>query len=487
MMKILSAAQQRELDQLCIRDEPISSIDLMERASLAFYKVFVQKYSIDNTIDIFCGGGNNAGDALAVARMLFQNAYDIKVYLSPNVARSKDFEINLQRLAQIIPSSQLINLSQLDKITASDVAIDGLFGTGLNRALNADFSAICDFVNQNYKEIVSIDIPSGMFADKANETSDVFIKPSFCISFHSPKLCFLMDESGKWIKEWVVVDIGISKDSEDKIVTPFHLSERAFCESLILPRGKFSHKGTYGYGMLWAGSKGMFGAAILSSKAAMRAGIGKLSVYASDIAHDILQIAVPEAMFRPISEISEKLTFDAIAFGPGLGHVHDFEKIFYGMLHNYKSLPWLIDADGINMLSTHKHLIDQLPENCMLTPHPKELERLTGVKAKNRFHQIELAKDFCTKYKCTLLVKGAYTIVCNKNGELFFNANGNPGMATAGSGDVLTGIILAFLAQGMEVSKAAILGAYLHGKAGDKAVQIKNEMSIIASDIIENL
>lgn len=486
-MKIFSAAQQREIDHNCILQEPISSIDLMERASLAFFNVFKEKFEIEKTVDIFCGAGNNAGDGLAIARMLFQNGYDIRVYLSPAKQKSADFEINLKRLAQIIPSSQLLDLPVLHTINPSDIAIDGLFGTGLNRSLNTKFSSLCEFINDNYIDIVSIDVPSGMYADKANDLKDIFIKPSLCISFHAPKLCFLMDESGKWIKEWVVVDIGISKEIDQHIETIFHLNENGFCEKLVIQRDKFAHKGTFGHGILWAGSKGMFGAAILSSKAAMRTGIGKLSVYSAEIGHDILQISVPEAMFCPSSQIFKKRDFSAIAFGPGLGLVDDFEKIYNGLLHNYSHLPWLIDADGINMLAKQPNLLNQLPQNCIFTPHPKELERLTGIKAKNRFHQIELAKDFCQKHRCTLLLKGAYTAICNKNGEVFFNINGNPGMATAGSGDVLSGIILALLSQGMAPLNAAILGAYLHGKAGDKALKLKNELSLIASDIIENL
>ncbi|SOE20369.1 NAD(P)H-hydrate epimerase [Spirosomataceae bacterium TFI 002] len=486
-MNIYSAQQQHEIDQNCISIEPISSIDLMERASHAFCKVFKESFTAENKLDVFCGGGNNAGDALAIARILFQQGYDIQVYLIQSEFKTDEFETNLERLRAILPSSKICNWSQIEHPKTNDIAIDGIFGTGLNRPLSLKYGEICQFINSNYTDIVAIDIPSGMYADKLNDPSDAFVKPSLCISFHAPKLCFFLDESGQWIKEWKVVDIGILKEAEKDLATSYHLSSFSECESLITPRAQFTHKGTFGYGMLWAGSIGMFGAAILSSRAAMRSGIGKLTVFSPEAGHDIVQIGTPEAMFLSSKNLHEYRPFSAIGIGPGLGSVANFKGLVLSLLEHYSELPWIIDADAINMFSQNRELLTKLPQSCIFTPHPKELERLTGLKANNRLQQIENARDFCKKHNCILLLKGAYSAICNNEGEVFFNPNGNPGMATAGSGDVLTGIVLAFLSQGYNTQNAAILGAYLHGKAGDKAAKSRNERALIASDIIENL
>jgi ADP-dependent NAD(P)H-hydrate dehydratase / NAD(P)H-hydrate epimerase len=486
-MKIFSAVQQKGLDQQTIATQQISSFELMERASRAFCESF--KLRVDNSIkvDIYCGSGNNGGDGLAIARLLYQSKYNVKVFRVDTEHYTPDNQTNMEKLKALLPSAAFINNLTAFKPDSNTIAIDALFGTGLNRPLSGKNKEIVIHLNSTYGQIFSVDIPSGLYCDAANEPKDAIIKCAHCFTFNAPKLSFLLPSSGSFVPSWEVIDIGIPEALKEKFPSANYYIDKAYAKKIPTKRKKFSHKGDFGYGLLWAGSYGMYGAAVLSSRAAMKAGIGKLCVYSSVEGHQILQIANPEAMFSNENELSVQKDFNALAIGPRLGKHPDFIKNFRSLLASYGDLTWVIDADALNLISMNRELLESLPENCILTPHPKEFERLTGLKSRNSFERLEQLKAFAKKTKCIVVLKGAYTAIASSEGNVYFNSTGNPKMVTAGSGDVLTGIILALIGQKHTALKAAIYGVYLHGKAGDKAAKKKRKRNMIATNIINQL
>ncbi|MCP9763100.1 NAD(P)H-hydrate dehydratase [Lacihabitans soyangensis] len=489
-MKILSTYQTRDLDEYTIKNEPIPSIDLMERAAQAFVNSFVLKY--DNTFKtvIFCGIGNNGGDGLAVARKLHQLGYDVQTYVLGNSTNgSIDFLENLKRLQN---QSEVIKLSENDEFhlpkKEKSVIIDAIFGSGLNRPIDGFLAIVILKINQTGLPIVSIDIASGLFSDTHSPQSAV-IQPTYTITFQYPKLAFFQPENEKSVGSWEAVDIGLSQDSIREAKTKYYYTSSA--EIRPLARSSFSHKGTFGHAFLVAGSYGMMGAAVLATKACLRSGVGKITTHVPKKCVDILQISVPEV----IVDISHNdyhfdgiwnfTKYDAVAMGPGIG-LENIDK-FEEFLKKTPNKKLIIDADGITFLGQRPELLKLLPKNTILTPHPKEFKSLIGRGWENDFEKLEILSEFAVSKKIIICLKGKNTAVALPNGEIHFNSTGNSGMATAGSGDVLTGIILSFLAQGYPPEQAAIQGVYEHGLAGDQAAKNRSERSMIASDIIENL
>ncbi|MCP9757432.1 NAD(P)H-hydrate dehydratase [Lacihabitans sp. CCS-44] len=489
-MKILSTKQTQALDEFTIKNEPILSIDLMERAAKAFVNSFVSKFDSTNKVFIFCGIGNNGGDGLAVARKLHQLGYDIEIFVLGDLEKgSADFLINLERLKNQNSYKILTDSSQI--IWPSDhktIIIDALFGSGLNRKIEGFAAEIIQKVNTSELPIVSIDIASGLLSDTISDKTNI-IKPAYTITFQYPKLAFSMPENESFIGEWEAVDIGLSQEFIDSAVTKhFYTSPDDISP---MPRSSFSHKGTFGHAYLVAGSYGIMGAAVLGTKACLRSGVGKITSHIPIKCVDILQISVPEA----IVEVSENNDcfgtnwdlekYDALAIGPGIGFNNPTG--FKSFLEKAKDKKLIIDADGITILGQLPELLTLLPEKTILTPHPKEFKTLIGKDWKNDFEKLEILSEFAVSNKVIICLKGKNTAVALANGEIHFNSTGNSGMATAGSGDVLTGIILGFLAQGYSPEQAAIQGVYEHGLAGDNAAKMRSERSMIASDIIENL
>lgn len=496
-MKILSVVQIREADQYTIQHEPIASIDLMERASRAFTNWFIKNYSVEKKITIFCGMGNNGGDGLAVARMLHQASYEVETYVVKHSDKSApDFDLNLKRLQE---QSSVIFLENIPQSIEGEVIIDAILGSGLSRATEGLIKEIITFVNNLGKEIVSIDMPSGLFADSPNKVEDTIIKAHHTVSFQLPKLAFMLPQNEQFVGNWHLVDIGLHVDFIKKTETKYYFTDTQSIEKITKPRPRFSHKGTFGFGLLIAGSYGMMGAAILASKAAMRAGIGKLLVHIPSCGDEIMQISIPEAMIsvdfdkefhQKTWHKSEFDSFSAVGIGPGIGVHGNIAKSIESIIDNCREKPLLIDADGLNNLATKKgrDILKKLPPNTILTPHPKEFERLIGAKTwQNDYERLQILSDFAVKYQIIVCLKGANTAIALPDGTIYFNSTGNAGMATAGSGDVLTGIILSFLAQGYTPHEAAILGVYEHGMAGDRATQKRSMRSVIASDIIEEI
>ncbi|MCP9768273.1 NAD(P)H-hydrate dehydratase [Lacihabitans sp. LS3-19] len=490
-MKILSAKQTKELDAYTISEEPIASIDLMERASEAFYKRFIEKFDISYTVLIFCGTGNNGGDGLAVARKIHQAGYELQTFVVGDIAKSSpDFKINLDRLNSQYAYKQINNI---DEITFSNsnktIIIDAFFGSGLNRKIEGLAAEIIEKINLSGIPIVSIDIASGLAADKHSEKGSI-IKPKFTISFQMPKLAFFMPKNEAFVGDWETVDIGLSNKFIEKVETKNYFITNLDIKPIN--REKNSHKGTFGHALLIAGSEGMMGAAVLSAKACLRSGVGKVTVHSPKPGLDILQISIPEAIVS-LSQNENHFaknwkkpflgTFDAIGIGPGIG-TKNLEG-FKNFLENIPQKPIVIDADAINMLGKNPDLLKLVPENSIFTPHPKEFRNLTGKVWRDDFEKLEILREFAVKNHFIVCLKGHNTAIALPNGNIYFNTTGNTGMATAGSGDVLTGIILGFLAQGYSPKQAAIQGVFEHGLAGDRASKARSERAMIASDILE--
>ncbi|MEL7148030.1 MAG: NAD(P)H-hydrate dehydratase, partial [Bacteroidota bacterium] len=491
MLKILSSNQIRHVDQFTIKKEPISSIDLMERASAAFTDWFLEKCPHGVTVHIFCGIGNNGGDGLAIARMLVLRKYQVKVHVIGDIERgSKEFKINFKRLRNLIEIDLLKSTQSLHAIADEDVIIDAIFGSGLSRAVEGFHADVINFINYQNAVKIAVDISSGLLADEFTK-GNAIVRPDFTVAFQVPKLAFLFPESYPYVGEWQVIDIGLNKRYIAGLESNYHLLQEADLQSLIPPRTKFTHKGKAGKVLLIAGSTGKAGAAILSSRAILRAGAGLLTVRTPQECLVPLQAAVPEAMvdvdahqdnfsFPP----SVKL-YNSIAVGPGLG-VNFVTHQAVGQLLKICKDPIVLDADALNIIAEQPELLSDVPPNSIMTPHPLEFQRLVG-EWENDFEKLEKQIEFSLKYSVNLVVKGAHSCITNTKGEVFFNDSGNPGMATAGSGDVLTGILAGLLAQQISPENTLKAGVFIHGVAGDIAAAKKGQLSMIASDVIDCL
>ncbi|TDE16221.1 NAD(P)H-hydrate dehydratase [Dyadobacter psychrotolerans] len=491
-MKIFKTEQIRQADAYTIANAPISSLDLMERASNTFVRWFCNQFVNTRPIGIFCGKGNNGGDGLAIARLLSEKAYQVKVYIVEHSEdASEDFHANFIRLENHLTSFKIHSEVDLPQIPANMVIIDAMLGSGLSRAATGILAEVIQKLNDAPNKIVSVDIASGLYADRQNEKEDAIIKPHCTVSFQFPKLAFMMPQNAEFVGNWFVADIGLSENFISATPTSYFYTDKSEAECKIIPRKKFSHKGTFGHGLILAGSHGKMGAAILSGRACLRSGIGLLSMHIPGCGYEIMQISIPEAMVtvdpdhKHLSKLPQIESYSAIGIGPGVGKEKVTVQLLATLLKQIKTR-LLIDADALNILSENPYLLDHLPEKTVLTPHPKEFQRLAG-ESKNEYERLELARDFAKKHKVIICLKGANTAVVLSNGDVHFNSTGNAGMATGGTGDVLTGIITSLLAQGYEPEDAAILGVYQHGLAGDKASEIKGQSAMIASDVIDKL
>ncbi len=490
-MKIFTAAQIKNWDAFTIAHEPVTSIDLMERAAAKCCDWLLDNDYYQKHFHVFCGKGNNGGDGLAIARMMIKNKYPVTVYiLEFGKIGTQDFQTNLARLHECSTDIHFIQSPDFfPAINDNDVIIDALFGTGLNKPLDGISNVLVNYINQCKADIISIDLPSGMYAD-ASSKGNAVIKATHTLSFQNYKLAFLMPENATYCGNIHLLNIGLHKKFETAETTVFELTGKELIASIFKTRKQFAHKGDFGHAALLCGSYGMMGAAILSAKACLRAGAGKLTSYIPGCGYQIVQTAVPEAMCRVNGEHHilkaegiEK--FDAVGIGPGIGlqatHTGLLKEIF-----NAIRKPMLIDADALNTIAGDKSLLALIPPQSILTPHPKEFERLFG-KTANDFERLQLALQKSREYNLYIILKGHYSFISTPEGRGFFNNTGNAGMATAGSGDVLSGIITALLAQSYSSLHSCLLGTYLHGLAGDIAAEKFSQEAMIASDIISFL
>ena len=493
-MKILTALQTKEADDFTIKHEPISSIDLMERASGQCVEWITEAYDKTTSFSIFCGIGNNGGDGLVIARKLHLKGYHVNLFIvqfSKN--RTVDFELNFEKIKVLgIEPTVLTEIDCRFKIEENSIIIDAIFGSGLTRPIAGFIAEIVEAINQHPSVTISIDIPSGLFCESNRLNSrENIIQANYTLTFQQPKLSMLFPENGKFAGDFKVLDIGLDISFLEEVKSTNYYVTKEWVKKIVHQRSKFAHKGTYGHALLIAGSTGRMGAEILAAKACLRTGVGLLTVQLPKNGLDIMQTSIPEVMCivdasdNSISQLADIKPYSCVGIGPGLGNAIETQNVLK-LLIQKANYPIVIDADALNILSENSQWLSFLPKGSILTPHPKEFERLFG-KWTNDEDRLALQKEASRKYNVTIVLKGANTSISFPNGDVYFNSTGNPGMATAGSGDVLTGMLTSLLSQGYNSRDAAIFGVYLHGLAGDKANEEVGVNSLIASDIIASI
>ena len=494
-MKIFTSAQIRELDKYTIEHEPIKSIDLMERAAKALTQAITDVWNPQTPVIVFAGPGNNGGDALAVTRMLLDRGYEATAYLF-NISRqlSEDCAINKKRLEEKKPKALIEVIQEFEppQLDINTLVIDGLFGSGLNKPLAGGFASLVKYINASPSKVVSIDMPSGLMAeDNTYNVRANIIKADLTLTLQHQKLSFFFPENQIFIGQLKVLDIRLSQEGIRKTDSNYTLLDENDVRSRILPREPFAHKGKMGNALIIAGSYGMGGASVLATKACLRSGAGKVTAHTPKCNYLTMQISVPEAVIQfdreetTFSEAVDTEDFNAVGIGPGLGTSEQTAVAIISQLRRTQC-PLVVDADAINILSTHRAWLQQLPKGIIMTPHPKEFDRLEG-HCTDSYERLMKARDLAQSLQAFILLKGHFTSLCLPDGHVIFNSTGNAGMATAGSGDVLTGIITGLLARGYKQEDACLVGMYLHGLAGDIAARELGQESIIASDIIQYL
>ena len=494
-MKIFTSKQIHELDSYTIEHEPVASIDLMERAAREIAKAVMQRWQTETPIVVFAGPGNNGGDALAVARMLAEEGYSVTAFLfNVKNSLSPDCYANKQRLSSSKHMKRFVEVvDEFDppELNEATLVIDGLFGSGLNKPLTGGFASLVKYINSSDCRVASIDMPSGLLAeDNTYNISSNIIRADITLTLHSKKLCMYLADCQQYLGEIAVLPIGLSEEWQKQTDSQFAEIEESDILPLVKQRNDFSHKGTMGHALIIAGSYGMGGAATMTAKACLRAGAGKATVHIPHCNYNIMQIAVPEAVVHLdkeeccFSESIDTTQYDAVAIGPGLGQRNQTATALLAQLKRTEC-PVVLDADALNILSTRAAWMQQIPAGAVLTPHPKEFDRMDGNDCFSDFERLAHAREMAQRIKCYILLKGHYSAICNPDGTVIFNSTGNAGMATAGAGDVLTGIIAGLIARGYHTATATLLGAYIHGLAGDIAAEEKGMESLIATDIIE--
>lgn len=493
-MKIFKAEQVQDIDAYTIKNEPVLSEDLMERAALRLTGWYVRHYHIDQKVIIFAGPGNNGGDALTMARHLAERQYRVECYLLQFGTPSKDCALKKQRLLDqgLVSFFEIGEGDVLPEIGEFDVVVDGIFGSGLSRKVAGFPAMVIKHINQHPGTVFSVDIPSGLFGeDNSDNNYSSVIRATHTISFQFPFLSFFFRENDACVGRWRVHDIKLHPHAIENTESPYQTIEKEHIHELLPRRNRFAHKGTFGHGLVISGCYGMMGAALLSGEACLRAGAGLTTVHVPRFGNNIIQTALPEALLSMdqsdilFSEAPDLEPYSAIGIGPGLGCKSNTSKGLLMLLEKAK-VPLVIDADALNILSQNPDWYKLIPKGSILTPHPKEFDRLVGTSSEG-FERHLKQKDFAEKYGVIVVLKGAFTGIATPDGRYWFNTNGNPGMATGGSGDVLTGLITGLLAQGMKAEDAALCGVYLHGLAGDLAAEASSQEALIAGDILKFL
>lgn len=494
MLKILKSTQVKEVDSYTIENEPILSINLMERAARQCAQWIMSHFDRTLPVNIFVGPGNNGGDGLAVARQLADNDYTVKVFLIKISEKlSQDAEINFIRLKEQkrVEIATIEKGGKLPDIPENQLVIDGLFGSGLNRPLEGFPAKVVKQLNQLNAIRIAIDIPSGLFGEdnSSNDYNSIF-RADYTLTFQFPGMSFFFPENEDYVGKWYVLDIGLSKSKIDKIDSPYYLIEKEDVRRNIKDRKRFAHKGHFGHVLMICGGYGKMGAAVLASKAALRTGSGLVTAHVPKLGYSIMQTAAPEVMMSiddsdtVFSKIPEIDNYTAVGTGPGLGLNEQTKEALKSLLEN-SDRPVVLDADALNITSENPELLKYIPANSILTPHPKEFERLAGA-VNDHYSRIQLQMEFAQNHKVCVVLKGGNTTIATPAGTCYFNTTGDAGMATAGSGDVLTGMIASLLGQGYSPEMASIIGVFLHGLSGNIASKDFAMEAVTATDIINN-
>ena len=490
-MEILTGKQIYEVDKATVKSQGISSLELMERAgTVCFNWVHSKLQGNPVKVLVFCGIGNNGGDGLVIARHLHQYGYNVHCYVvNFSKKRTEGFLSNFEKLKNAGVWPAVINgTDDFPEITPQDVVIDAIMGIGISRNIQGFTIDLIKHINKPKSYTLSIDLPSGLFPDKSFNKGTAIIEASHTLTFQRPKIALLLPENEPYIYTWETIDIGLDEAfiASMKKIENF-LIEKEDVQEIYLPRDKFTHKGTYGHALIIGGSLGKIGAVTLASKGALKVGSGLVTAYIPKCGYEILQISIPEVMVEVDAEneleyFNYKSNPTVIGIGIGIGISEKTANGFAKFL-NANKLPLIIDADGINIIANDKELLKLLPENTILTPHPKEFERLVG-KWKNDFDKLKKLKEFTVNHKVIVILKGANTVIAQGE-NLYFNTTGNPALSSAGTGDVLTGMVTGLMAQGYDALNAAIMGVYLHGRTADLAIESTGVESFTASMIFD--
>ena len=490
-MKILTTAQIRSADAHTITNEPIPSIDLMERASMAFVEDYVNLPVGQTPVTVVCGPGNNGGDGLAIARLLHQRNYQVEVWLIKlGTGSSTDNRINLDHWKEFGGVAEIEEPAQLKGLVPKGVIIDAIFGSGIGRGISGLPAEVIKFINKSRCLIVAVDMPSGLFAELPNPDGAI-IEADHTLSFQVPKLAFFLPQNQTYVGDWHILDIGLDGQFMGQLQVDQFSIDQLLIQGFRRAEHKYAHKGNFGHALLVVGAKGKMGAAVLAANAALRGGLGLLTVHVPDCGYQVLQTKVPEAMCQ-LDDHENKCTdvqvsegIASIGVGPGLGQASETVRGFKKLLETADS-PMVIDADGLNIISQHRECLHLLPNQSILTPHPKEFQRLAG-EATDDYQRLQIQREFASRYGVIIVYKGAHTTVALPDGKLFFNTTGNSGMATAGSGDVLMGLITGLLTRTKDPVLAAVVGVYIHGLAGDLAAAAISKPALTAGDIIQQI
>lgn len=494
-MKLFRTSEIKEIERLSMQREGITSIELMQRAAYKIAERLIQRWDKTTPFVVFAGPGNNGGDALAIALILTREGYNTKTYL---ICPSQELSPECSHMREMLSNEaqtelyDVINSFTPPTLTSRTVIVDGLFGSGINRPLEGGFAAIVKHINNSPSYVVSIDTPSGLYGENnSGNNGEAIIKADWTLTFQFPKLSFLMRENESFVGEVEIIDLELDSEVISELHSPYQIVEAEQAASILKERSRFAHKGEFGHALLIAGSVGMVGAAQLAAGSALRSGVGLLTVHTTRSANLILQTATPEAIFSPdpslfcFSEIPSLDRYKAIAIGPGIGQSDESAAALTSFMQR-RTPNTVLDADALNLLAKNKHLLNSLTHGTILTPHPKEFDRIFGESASS-YNRLDKALKLTKQLRIIIILKGAYTATVLPTGDVYFNPTGNPGMATGGSGDVLTGILVSLLAQGYNPVASSILGCYIHGLAGDLAAKELTQYGMKAGDLISFL
>lgn len=495
-MKIFNSEKLREIDKATCEAQQVDSVELMERAASAVSYEIISRFLPGQRIVVVAGPGNNGGDALAVARMLIEQGYrKVEVFLFNVTGRlSHDCEVERKRLIAL----DAVDFTEIERefnppyLSEDDVVIDGLFGSGLNKPLQGGFRAVARLINESGAYVVSIDVPSGLFGEwNDNVVLRDVVHADLTLTFQTPRLSFFFEDNEQCVGEWKILDIDLDEATIRKTQADFTLVEASNVRPLLRPRRNFTGKRDYGSALVMAGSLGMMGAAVMCARAALRCGAGLATVHSARCGMPVIQTAVPEAMFEPdssenfISDMSVHHNHQVVMAGPGIGTREKTANALADLLKKVKS-PLVLDADALNCIAQHPEMLPLLPPQTVITPHQGEFDRLFG-EQQTAEQRLKKAIEMAQYYNIIIVFKSHHTAIVRPTGRVYFNSSGNPGMATAGAGDVLTGVIGAFIAQGYRPDLAATIGVYIHGLAGDLAASEIGQFGVIASDISDHL
>lgn len=498
-MKIATREIVREIDRITIKEYGISGLVLMENAGKASANLIIDKFDKAQNIAIICGSGNNGGDGFVIARHLISAGKKVRTYLLSRKSKYKgDSKTNLNSLLKI--GGEVIELDEKTlKITQADIYIDAIFGTGLDRQIEGFYKKIIKYINSKKKSVISIDIPSGLDSNTGKPLGEA-VKAEATITFIKPKIGMCIYPGVNFTGKLYVADITTPKELENEI--EYELLTFSKCKNMLKIRSGNTHKGTYGHLLVIAGSRGKSGASILTTNAAVKSGTGLVTAAIPKGINKAVEKNCIEAMSVPFEETKEGTFRDdslseilkvlkdkksALAIGPGISTNAKTKDLVKQILLKSK-IPMVIDADALNILSEDVDILKKIKPDVILTPHPGEMARLINTSTNDvQNNRVEIAKEFARKFSCFLILKGARSVIATPDGDVYINPTGNPGMATGGSGDVLTGIVGSFLAQKYSTLNAAILGTFIHGFAGDIASDKLGQYGITATDILDNI